>query len=61
MMKYDLDYMVKNRKSGDIIDWFETKEDAEIALQDYEEFDKKQGKYTKDFYEIVEVKFIFIN
>lgn len=56
MMKYDLDYMVKNRKSGDIIDWFETKEDAEIALQDYEEFDKKQGKYTKDFYEIVEVK-----
>ena len=49
-------YVIRDREAGNIIDWFETKEDAEIALQDYEEFDKKQGKYTKDFYEIVEVK-----
>ena len=47
-------YVIRDREAGNEIEWFNTKEDAEKMLQQYEESDKKEGIYSEDFYEIVE-------
>ncbi len=43
-----------DRECGNIIDRFETIEDAMNAIKSYEEEDKKNGDYTPDFYDIVD-------
>lgn len=48
-------YAIRCRETGDVIDNFKTKEDAENALFAYEEGDKMEGYYTPDFYEIKEI------
>lgn len=47
-------YVIRDREAGNEIEWFNSKEDAEKMLQQYEESDKKEGIYSEDFYEIVE-------
>ena len=47
-------YIIRDREAGNVIDEFRTLEMAEKVLREYEEEDKKNREYTKDFYEIVE-------
>lgn len=49
-------WIVRDRETGTGIDIFDTLEEAERALEEYESDDMKEGVYTSDFYEIVEVK-----
>ena len=44
-------YVIQDKEAGNLIDVFETKEQAEIELKKYEEQDKKDNCYTEDFYE----------
>lgn len=47
-------WIIQDREAGNIIDKFNSLEDAKAELASYEEQDKKDGTYTPDFYEIVE-------
>lgn len=49
-------WIVRDRETGTRIDIFGTLEEAEKVLKQYEDDDIKEGVYTADFYEIVEVK-----
>lgn len=49
-------YAIQDRETGTMIDIFGTLEEAEKALEEYESDDMKDGVYTPDFYEIVEVE-----
>ena len=49
-------YAIQDKETGTRIDIFGTLEEAEKALEEYENDDMKEGVYTSDFYEIVEVK-----
>ena len=49
-------WIVRDRETGTGIDIFDTLEEAERALKECENDDVKEGVYTPDFYEIVEVK-----
>lgn len=48
-------YVIRDRETGNFIDTFLTREVAEETLEQYEFEDKRDGIYTKDFYEIVKV------
>lgn len=45
-------YIIRDREAGNIIDEFQTMEEAERQLEAYEEEDKINGEYEPDFYEI---------
>ena len=45
-------YVTRDREAGNVIDEFATLEEARNAIETYEEHDKQDGTYTKDFYEI---------
>ena len=47
-------YVVRVRENGDVIDTFETIEEAKKEIQRYEAEDEKEGTFTPHFYEIVE-------
>lgn len=47
-------YIIQDRECGNYIDSFSTEREAKLALQGYEEQDKREKVYTPDFYEIVE-------
>jgi hypothetical protein len=49
-------YIIKCRETGTVIEEESTYAAAENTLYEYEETDKKEGNYTLDFYEIVEVR-----
>lgn len=49
-------YAIQDRETGTRIDIFGTLEEAERVLKEYENDDMKDGVYTPDFYEIVEVE-----
>lgn len=49
-------YAIQDRETGTMIDIFGTLEEAERVLKEYESDDMKDGVYTPDFYEIVEVE-----
>lgn len=49
-------YIIQDREAGNFIDEFETLEEAEETVMDYERQDRYQGCYEPDFYEIVEVE-----
>ena len=51
-----MSWIVRCRETGTGIDIFDTLEEAERELKEYENDDVKEGVYTPDFYEIVEVK-----
>lgn len=48
-------FIIQDREAGNFIDRFETLAAAKDALNQYENDDKKDGSYSPDFYEIVEV------
>lgn len=43
-----------DRETGTFIDEFETVEDAKAAIEEYEEYEKEEGVYEPDFYDIVD-------
>lgn len=45
-------YIIRDREAGNYIDSFATEIEAQEALRNYEEQDKKDGIYEPDFYEI---------
>lgn len=45
-------YETRDSIAGNVIDWFDTIEEANEAIQRYEEEDKKDGYFEPDFYEI---------
>lgn len=47
-------YYTCDRETWTIIDEFETLEDAKTALEKYEETDKADGIFEKDFYDIID-------
>lgn len=47
-------YIIQDREAGNKIEEFNSLEEAEKALAEYEEQDKKDGTYEENFYEIVE-------
>lgn len=47
-------YYTRDREAGNIIERFNTRLEAEQAIADYEEEDRKKGYYSENFYEIVE-------
>lgn len=49
-------YAIQDRETGTKIDIFDTLEEAERVLKEYENMDMMEGIYTPDFYEIVEVE-----
>ena len=49
-------YIIQDKETGTGIDIFDTLEEAERVLKEYENDDMKEGVYTPNFYEIVEVK-----
>ena len=49
-------YIIRDREAGNIIDTFNTIEEAKNQLEIWENEDKKDGSYTENFYEIVESK-----
>lgn len=46
-------YILRDKEAGNTIAEFATQEEAELALQEYEEEDKRDGTYEPDFYEII--------
>ena len=46
-------FIIRDREAGNILDWFYTSWDAERALYEYEESDKKEGIFVENFYEII--------
>lgn len=47
-------FIVRDREAGNIIDRFDTEEEALAALAEYEDEDRADGTYTEEFYEVVE-------
>lgn len=45
-------FEVRDRQGGNVIDSFDSLEDATYALNEYEEADKLDGIYEENFYEI---------
>ena len=49
-------YIIRDKEAGNRIASFNTMEEAIKELAEYEEADKREGTFTPDFYEIVEVE-----
>jgi len=47
-------FIIRDAEAGNFIDSFSTLEEAEKALAEFEEEDRKEGTYEAGFYEIVE-------
>lgn len=47
-------YIIQDREAGNIIDEFNTLEEAQQELEKYERQDKQDKCYSRNFYEIVE-------
>ena len=45
-------YIIRDREAGNVIDSFDTPDEAKNELMKFEKVDKKEGSYTPDFYEI---------
>ena len=48
-------FKIQDREAGNFIDNFTSLEDAEFALEQYEQEDKQGENFTPNFYEIEEV------
>ena len=47
-------YKIQDREAGNVIETGLTLEEAQAKLAQFEESDKEEGIYIKNFYEIVE-------
>ena len=45
-------YWTRDREAGNKIECFETLEEAQKAIEAYEDQDKNEGTFEEDFYEI---------
>ena len=45
-------YYTRDCEAGNIIDMFESEQEAKEAIEKYEAVDKEDGTYTLDFYEV---------
>lgn len=48
-------YITRDREAGNVIDEFLTRDEAEKAIEQYEETDREDETYTPDFYEVAEI------
>ena len=48
-------FAIRDRESGNVIDKFNSLEEAQSELARYEESDNQEGIYEEDFYEIVKL------
>jgi hypothetical protein len=48
-------FRIQVKETGDVIDYFDTLEEAQLTLDKFEEDDEDMGAYTPDFYEIAEL------
>lgn len=46
-------YIIRDKEAGNVIAEFNTLNEAEQKLREYEEEDKQDGIYEPDFYEII--------
>lgn len=53
--KKNYNYAVRDREAGNLIDKFETKIKAQLAVKSYEKQDKKEGIFEPNFYEITKL------
>lgn len=49
-------FIVRDRETGNRIEVVETYEEALETIEEYEEEDRRDGRYTEDFYEIVKAE-----
>lgn len=49
-------YIVRDAEAGNVIEKAETMEEALDIIACYEEYDKAEGTYTPNFYEVVEAE-----
>ena len=47
--------VIRDREAGNVIEHFNTVEEAKKTLERYEQDDRKDGSYTEDFYEIYDL------
>ena len=47
-----MNIVIRDREAGNVIEHFNTVEEAQKEIERYEEQDKKYGTYSEDFYEI---------
>jgi hypothetical protein len=47
-------YVIQDREAGNFIEEFDTLQDAENKVSEFEKIDRENGTYTENFYEIVE-------
>lgn len=47
-------FIIRDRETGTFIDSFDSYQDAEAALKEYETEDKEEGIFEPEFYEIIE-------
>ena len=50
-----MNIVIRDREAGNVIEHFNTVEEAKKTLKRYEEQDKKDGVYVEDFYEIYDL------
>ena len=48
-------FAIRVRENGDVIDTFDTIEEAKKEIQRYESEDKAEGIYEPNFYEIAQI------
>lgn len=48
-----MQYVIRDRETGNIITWADSLEEAEYDVEDFEECDRIDGTYTENFYEVV--------
>lgn len=53
-------YITRDREAGNVIDTFDSLEEALKAIESYEAEDMAEGTFTKDFYEAVEAPNVFV-
>lgn len=47
-------FIIQDREAGNVIESFNSYEEAFARLEQFEEADKEEGIFEKDFYEIIE-------
>ena len=50
-------YAIQDREAGNLIEYCNTKHEAEIRLKEFERIDKEEGIYEPNFYEICEIEY----
>jgi len=49
-------YVIRDREGGNVIDEFRTREEAVRKLREFEDEDRLDGVFVRNFYEIAEIE-----